>query len=230
MKFCVLLLAFSGLAPVWAGARYQLAYQVKANSLIRAVAAAAELTKWNSEGEDVVLEGAKLFVKGQKSGFILDAQKNELILLDHETKTFERTTPAELKRRIAADFPPGVEGILQMMYPAEGTPKTEVKIESLRAAGEGEMEALGEFRRRFGLVYIMPGVDTIVSFTPHLERRIAQLGREAQTPQALRFAIGKEGRILEATVEIKNYREEKIDPSLFLPPPSYRDAAQPPNI
>ncbi len=214
--------------PSWAGARYKLAYKVTANSLIRMVANAADLTKWESAGDEIVLEGTKIFVKGDKTGFILDHAQNELILLDHETKTFERTTPQALRTRIAADFPPGIEAILKSMYPATGKPSTEVAVTVLRAAEAGEKTQLHRYRAKFGLNYLLPGVDSIVAFTPHIEGRLAEIGKGEATPTALRFAIGGEGKILDARVEILDYREEKVSPALFEPPAGYSDVAKAP--
>lgn len=210
-------------APVWAGARYKLAYRVTANDLIKMVAKAADLTKWESKGEEVLVEGSKLKVWGEKSGFILDHATNVLILLDHETKSYERTTPAVLKQRIADDFPPGIQGILRTMYPANGKAATEVRIDPFRMAEPAEMRSLQVFRQKYGLSYLLPGVDTIIAFTPHIEKQVEAVGKGQETPVAMRFAIGKDGHILDAVVEVRDYREERIPASAFEPPKDYRD-------
>ncbi len=208
--------------PGWAGARYKLAYKVKTNDLIRVVAQAADLQRMESAGDEVVMEGAKLFVRGEKTGFILDLAKNELILLDHETKTYERMTPGAMKQRIGASFPPGVEGILRGMFPAEGKPMTEVKVEAVGEAGAPAL--LERFRARFGLVYLLPGVDSIAAFTPHIERRIAELGKGEATPLGLRFAIGSGGKVLDAEVRLIDYQETAVPAALFAPPAGYAPA------
>jgi hypothetical protein len=202
-----------------AGARYKLAYKVKTNDLIRMVAQAADLKRMESAGDEIVIDGAKMLVKGEKTGFILDLARNELILLDHENKTFEKMTPAAMKERIGSSFPPGVEGLLRGMFPAVGKPMTEVKVEPL-----GEVAApklIDQFRLRFGLVYLLPGVDSIAAFTPHIEKRISELGKAEASPMGLRFAIGSGGKVLDAEVRLIDYQEIPVPASRFAPPSGY---------
>lgn len=219
MKYFVVLLLLS--LPGWAGAKYKLAYKVKANDLIRMVAQAADLKKFESAGEEIQIEGSKVFVKGTKTGFILDLAKDELVLLDHEAKTFERMKPADMKARIGADFPPGVEGLLRRMFPADGKEFTEVQVSSTELAGAGEKRVLESFRAKYGLIYLLPGVDSIVSFTPSIETKLATIGKGEATPTAMRFAIGSGGRLLDAEVRLIDYEERAIPASVFQAPAGY---------
>jgi hypothetical protein len=105
------------------------------------------------------------------------------------------------------------------MFPAEGKPMTEVKVEAL-----GEVAApklLERFRARFGLVYLLPGVDSIAAFTPHIEKRLHELGKGEGTPLGLRFAIGNGGKVLEAEVRLIDYQEFAAPAALFAPPEGY---------
>lgn len=217
----LLLVVSAAVSPAWAGARYKLAYKVKANDLIRMVAQAADLQKFESAGEEIQIEGAKVFVKGTKTGFILDLAKNEMLLLDHEAKTFEKMRPTDMKARIAGAFPPGVEGLLRRMFQVDGKEFTEVQVSPTELAGAGEKRVLERFRAQFGLVYLLPGVDSIISFTPSIESKLATLGKGEGTPTAMRFAIGSGGRLLDAEVRVIDYEERTIPASVFQAPTGY---------
>jgi hypothetical protein len=219
MKYLALLVLLA--IPGWSGAKYKLAYNVKANELIRMVATAADLKKWDSAGEEVQLEGSRVFVRGDKTGFILDLAKDELILLDHEARTYERTKPAAMKARIAEAFPPGVESILRRMFPANGKDFTEVNVTPTALAQNGDKKTLARFRAKYGLVYLLPGVDSIISFTPSIESKLDSLGKAEATPLAMRFAIGANGKMLDAEVRLIDYREQPIPAAVFEPPPGY---------
>jgi hypothetical protein len=110
---------------------------------------------------------------------------------------------------------------LRRMFPADGKEFTEVQVSPVSLAGAGEMKALERFRARHGLVYLLPGVDSIISFTPSIGTRIDAIGKGEGTPTAMRFAIGSGGKLLDAEVRLIDYEERAIPASVFQAPAGY---------
>jgi hypothetical protein len=78
------------------------------------------------------------------------------------------------------------------------------------------------------MAYLVPGVESVISFTPHLEKAVARLAAGEATPAGMRVAIGRNGGILDAVVRVADFREEKIPATAFQPPADYRDITDSP--
>ncbi len=217
MKLLLIALLASNL---WGDARYKLAYRVKANVLIQLVAGMAGLSKMNSDGESVILKGSRVMVRGEKTSLILDYATGKMVLIDHVDKTFERLRIEDMQKRIAADIPgPMVDGLKRMFPGGGGGIVNEVKIERLGV--KSEMKTLEAFRAKHGLSYLLPAMESIVSLTPTVARSIEELRKGGELVEALRIQIGANGKIVDALVEIRDYREGVVEDKEFLPPADY---------
>ncbi len=207
---------------LWADARYKLAYRVKANVLIQLVAGLAGLSKMKSEGEEVILKGSRLMVRGEKSSLVLDYATGKMILIDHTDKTFERLRIEDMQKRIAADIPgPMVEGLKRMFPGGGGGIANDVKVE--RAGNKAGMKSIEAFRARHGLSYLLPAMESIVSLTPTVARSIDVVRQGGELVEALRIQIGVNGKVVDALVEIRDYREGAVKDKEFLPPADYTE-------
>ena len=218
----LLVLALLTTTSSWADARYKLAYRVKANTLIQLVAGLAGLSKLNSEGEEVLLKGSRLMVKGEKSSIILDYASGKMILIDHTDKTFEKLRIEDMKQRISGDLPgPMIEG-LKRMFPGGGTGiATEVRVERM---GEAQaMKSAEQFRARHGLSYIFPAMESIVALTPAVQKALDAIRTRGDLAEAIRIQLGVGGKVIDAFVEIRDYRESKVEESELQPPSGYAE-------
>ena len=216
----LLVLAVLATASSWADARYKLAYRVKSNTLIQMVASLAGLSKMDSEGEEVLLKGSRVMVKGEKTSLILDYATGKMILIDHTDKTFENLRIEDMKQRIAGDLPgPMIEG-LKRMFPGGGTGiATEVKVERL---GEvPAMKSAEQFRARHGLSYLVPAMESIVALTPAVQKALEAVRAKGELVEAMRIQIGAGGKVVDAFVEIRDYRESSVEEQELRPPSGY---------
>ena len=204
----------------WADARYKLAYRVKANTLIQLVAGFAGLNKLDSEGEEVLLKGSRVMVKGEKSSIILDYATGKMILIDHTDKTFEKLRIEDMKQRISGDIPgPMIEG-LKRMFPGGGSGiATEVKVE--RVGGIAVMKSAEQFRSRHGLSYLLPAMESIVALTPAVQKGLEEIRSRGELVEALRVQIGVGGKVVDAFVEIRDYREASVAEGELQAPAGY---------
>ena len=217
MKLLLIVLLASNL---WGDARYKLAYRVKANVLIQLVAGMAGLSKMNSEGEAVILKGSRVMVRGEKTSLVLDYATGKMVLIDHVEKTFERLRIEDMQKRIAADIPgPMVDGLKRIFPGGGGGIVNEVKIERLGV--KSEMKTLEAFRAKHGLSYLLPAMESIVSLTPTVAKSIDDLRKGGELVEALRIQIGANGKIVDALVEIRDYKEGVVEDKEFLPPADY---------
>jgi hypothetical protein len=205
---------------LWGDARYKLAYRVKANVLIQLVAGLAGLNKLNSEGEEVILKGSQLKVRGEKTSMILDYATGKMVLIDHVEKTFERLRIEDMQKRIAADIPgPMVDGLKRLFHSDGGSIANDVKIE--RTGIKSDLKTLETFRAKHGLSYLLPAMESIVTLTPTLAKSINEVRKSGELAEALRIQIGANGKIVDALVEIRDYRETAVEDKEFLPPADY---------
>lgn len=209
-------------SSLWGDARYKLAYRVKANVLIQLVAGIAGLSKLNSDGEEVILKGSRVMIRGEKTSLILDYSTGKMVLIDHLDKTFERLPIEEMQKRIAADIPgPMVDGLKRMFPGGGGGIANEVKIE--KAGDKTVMKSLEAFRAKHGLSYLLPAMESIVSLTPTVAKSIDAVRQGGELVEALRIQIGVNGKIVDALVEIRDYREVAVGVKEFQPPADYSE-------
>jgi hypothetical protein len=205
---------------LWGDARYKLAYRVQANAMIRIVAGIAGLSKMNSPGEEVLLQGSRLMVRGEKTSIVLDYATGKMILIDHTDKTFERLQIDEMRKRMAADIPePLVNGLRKLFPDGGGGMAHEVKVE--RSGNKGAMKSLEQFRAKHGLSYLLPAMESVVSLTPTVAQSIEGVRKNGELVEAIRVQVGASGRLIDAVVEILDYREGVVKDSEFLPPKDY---------
>lgn len=218
----LLVLALLTTASSWGDARYKLAYRVKANTLIQLVASLAGLSKLNSEGEEVLLKGSRLMVKGAKSSIILDYASGKMILIDHTDKTFEKLRIEDMKQRISGDLPgPMIEG-LKRMFSGGGTGiATEVRVE--RKGEPQAMKSAEQFRAQHGLSYLLPAMESIVALTPAVQKAFDVIRAKGDLAEAIRIQLGVGGKVIDAFVEIRDYRESKVEESELQPPAGYAE-------
>lgn len=207
---------------LWGDARYKLAYRVKANILIQLVAGLAGLSKMNSEGEEVILKGSRLMVKGEKSSLILDYATGKMVLIDHTDRSFEHLRIEDMQKRIAADIPgPMVEGLKRMFPRGGGGIANEVKVE--RSGDKVQMKSIEAFRARHGLSYLLPAMESIVSLVPTVAKSIDEVRQGGELVEAMRIQIGANGKVVDALVEIVDYKEGVVRDKEFLPPADYTE-------
>ena len=220
LKFllCCLLLA----SNLWGDARYKLAYKVKANLLIQLAARVAGLSKLNSDGQEVLLKGSRILVRGETTTMIVDYGTGRMIVIDHSDKTYERLRIEDMKQRIAKDFPPAlIDGLKSFFSGGAGGISTVVKAEEF--GEQEEMPSLARFRIAYGLGYLMPGMESIVPLAPSVDEGIKAVRKQGRLPIALRVQIGKS---LDAVVEIREYREGMVAEKEFLPPTGYEEVKE----
>jgi len=214
----IVLAAFS----LQADARYKLAYHVRTNGLIQIVAGLAGLSKMNSEGEEVLLKGSRLMVKGEKSTVLLNYGNGQMMLIDHTDKTYERLRIEDMRQRIEGDIPGPLINGLKRMFPGGGSGvAAEVKVE--RVSEQAKMPSLEAFRAKHGLSYILPAMESLVSLMPSVEKAVADVRAKGDLVQGLRIQIGAGGKIVDGMVEIKDYREAPVEESEFAPPQGYTE-------
>ncbi len=214
----------SGLLAVsclWGDARYKIAYKVKANLLIQLAARVAGMSRLNSEGEEVLLKGSRILVRGEKTTLMVDYGTGSMMVIDHSDKTFERLKIEDMKQRVAKDFPPALIDGLKNIFSSGGGVTTIVKVEE--SGDEAAMPSLLRFRKAHGLAYLMPGMESIVPLAPSVDQGIKAASDGGRLPSALRVTIGKS---LDALVEIREYREAKVDEKEFLPPAGYQEVKE----
>jgi hypothetical protein len=216
----LLVMLFAGC--LWGDARYKLAYRVKANGLIQLVAGMAGLSKMSSEGDEVLLKGSRLMVKGEKSTILLNYGTGQMMLVDHTDKTFERLRIEDMRKRIEADIPgPLIDG-LKRLFPGGGSGMASgVTVE--RVGDTARMKSLEAFRAKHGLSYLLPAMESLVSLMPSVEKAMAEVKTGGQLAEALRIQIGAGGRIVDAFVEIRDYRERPVEDSELMPPQGYAE-------
>ena len=83
------------------------------------------------------------------------------------------------------------------------------------------MKTLEAFRAKHGLSYLLPAMESIVSLTPTVAKSIEELRKGGELVEALRIQIGANGKIVDALVEIRDYREGVVEDKEFLPPADY---------
>ena len=217
MKFllCSLLLA----ANLWGDARYKLAYKVKANLLVQLAARLAGLSKLSSEGEEVLLKGSRILVRGEKSNVMVDYGTGWMMVVDHTDNTYERLRIEDMKKRIAADFPPALVDGLKSIFSGNGSSSAPV-VRSEREGEAARMPSLERFRKLHGLAYLAPAMESIVALVPSVDRSLKALRAEGRLALALRVQIGA---LLDASVEIRDYRETSVNDREFDPPTGYQE-------
>jgi hypothetical protein len=217
-----LLLALLLVGNLWGDARYKLAYQIQANGLIRLVAGLAGLSKLSSDGDEVLLKGSRMLVKGEKSSILLNYANGQMVLIDHTDRTFERLKIEDMRKRIEADIPgPLIEG-LKRLFPGGGSGMAvEVKVE--RIGDRAAMRSLAEYRARYGLSYLLPAMESLVSLMPGIEKAVMGIREGSELVEAMRFRIGAQGKILDGLVEIREYRESPVEESEMAAPQGYAE-------
>lgn len=214
----VLLIALS----LQADARYKLAYHVKANGLIQIVAGLAGLSKMSSEGEEVLLKGSRLLVKGEKTSLLLDYASGQMMMIDHTDKTYERLRIEDMRQRIEADIPkPLIDG-LKRLFPSGGS-GVAVDVQALRTGDVRKMRSLEAFRARHGLGYLLPAMESLVSLMPGIEKSLQTLRAGGELVEALQIQIGAGGKIVDSSVQILDYRETPVAESELAPPEGYTE-------
>lgn len=214
----VLLIALS----LQADARYKLAYHVKANGLIQIVAGLAGLSKMSSEGEEVLLKGSRLLVKGEKTSLLLDYASGQMIMIDHTDKTYERLRIEDMRQRIEADIPkPLIDG-LKRLFPSGGS-GVAVDVQVLRTGDVRKMRSLEAIRARHGLGYLLPAMESLVSLMPGIEKSLQTLRAGGELVEALQIQIGAGGKIVDSSVQILDYRETPVAESELAPPEGYTE-------
>lgn len=207
---------------LWADARYQLAYDIKANALIRLVAGLAGLSKLSSEGDEVLMKGSRMLVKGEKSSILLNYNNGQMMLVDHTDKTFERLRIENMRKRIEADIPgPLIEG-LKRLFSGGGSGMT-VEVRAERIGNKTTMRSLDAYRSKYGLAYLLPGMESLVSLMPGIEKTVASIREGGELVDAMRFQIGAQGKILNGLVVVKSYRESPVEEGEMAPPQGYTE-------
>lgn len=208
--------------PLQADARYKLAYDVKSSSLIRIVAGLAGLSRMSSEGDEVLLKGNRVMVKGEKSWMLLDYSNGMMLIIDHTDRTFERLPITEMRKRMEADIPgPLVDG-LKRMFPAAGKGMA-LAVQATRNGDKKEHRSLTAFRTKHGLGYLLPAMESLVALLPGLETAVTEIKATGDLVEAMRFQVGTSGKVIDATVEIRDYREAPVPESELMPPAGYAE-------
>ncbi len=220
MRLLCLALLFAQLLA--ADARYKLAYHAKANPLIQMVAGLAGVTRMSSDGDEVLLKGSRMLVKGEKSTIFLNYATGEMMLIDHNDRTFERLRIEDMRKRIEADIPSGLIDGLKRLFPGGGGGMaTAVKVE--RLGDPAKQKSLEAFRLKHGLSYLLPAMESLIGLLPGIQKAISELRAGGDLVQSLRIQIGAEGRIVDAVVDIRDYREAPVSESEFAPPQGYTE-------
>lgn len=218
----VLLLAIVLVGQVWADARYELAYAAKTNSILQLVAGIAGIGKMTSAGEEVLLKGSRIMVKGEKQTILVNYADGTMVLIDHTDQTFENLKIEEMRERIAADIPNVlVEGLKRLFPGGGGGTATEVSVE--RKGDAGRYRSIKAFQQKHGLGYLLPGMESVISLMPSVEREIGKVKSQGDLVEAMRIQVGEGGRLVDAAVEIKNYRESAVEESELRPPLEYSE-------
>lgn len=219
MRYLLLLFAAPAL---FADAHYKLAYTVKANSLIQMVAGLAGISRMSSEGDEVFLKGSRLLVKGEKSTILLNYASGQMMLVDHTDKTFERLRIEDMRQRMQGDIPtPLIEG-LKRMFPGGGSGVV-VGVKPERVENPVGRPSLESFRKKFGLGYLLPAMESLASLMPAVEKELATVKNGGELVDALRVQIGTGGKVIDGLVEIRDYREAPVDDAIFNPPAGYTE-------
>jgi hypothetical protein len=83
------------------------------------------------------------------------------------------------------------------------------------------MKSLEQFRAKHGLSYLLPAMESVVSLTPTVAQSIEGVRKNGELVEAIRVQVGASGRLIDAVVEILDYREGVVKDSEFLPPKDY---------
>lgn len=220
MKTLLLVILLAG--SLWGDARYKLAYRVKANGLIQLVAGLAGLSRLSSEGDDVLLKGSRLMVRGEKSTILLNYSNGQMMLIDHTDKTFERLRIEDMRKRMEADIPgPLIDG-LKRLFPGGGSGMAS-GVSAERLGDSVRMKSAEAFRAKHGMSYLLPAMESLVSLMPSVEKSMGEVRAAGQLVEALRIQIGAGGKIVDALVEIRDYRESPVEESELMPPQGYAE-------
>lgn len=213
-------LALAASLPLLADARYELAYDAKTNPLLGLVASLAGLSKLSSPGEEVLLKGSRVMVKGQKQTIVVNYGTGRMLLIDHTDRTWEDLPIEEMRQRVAADIPEALQSGLRRLFPAgNGGTATRVNVE--RSSDPVTRPSLERFRQRHGLGYLFPGMESILSLTPAVAGEIASVREAGVLVEAIRIQVGENGKLVNAFVEIRNYRESPVEEEEMRPPANY---------
>ncbi|MCX6612541.1 MAG: hypothetical protein NTW74_17025, partial [Acidobacteria bacterium] len=68
-----------------------------------------------------------------------------------------------------------------------------------------------------------PAMESIVSLTPTVAKSIDAVRQGGELVEALRIQIGVNGKIVDALVEIRDYREVAVGVKEFQPPADYSE-------
>ncbi len=213
-------LALAASLPLLADARYELAYDAKTNPLLGLVASLAGLSKLASPGEAVLLKGNRVMVKGQKQTIVVNYGTGRMLLIDHTDRTWEDLPIEEMRQRVAADIPEVLQRGLRRLFP-EGNGGTATTAIVERSSDPEARPSLERFRQRHGLGYLFPGMESIISLTPAVASEIAKLRQAGVLVEAIRILVGENGKLVNAFVEIRNYRESPVEEEEMRPPANY---------
>jgi hypothetical protein len=154
-------------------------------------------------------------------GLIANFAKDEFVLLDHDDKTWEKLNSAGMKARMTGDIPSPMLDLLNRFFPrGKGGVEVELKV----TAATEEHPTLDAFRQKYGMNYLIPGLDTVIGVAPGLAERFAALPAKETTHSGLDLLIGSGGRMMRGRVEILDYQEAPVPDSVFTIPAGYRDA------
>lgn len=215
--FCLL-----GAALLQADARYELAYQVKTNPLLGMVAALAGLDRLNSEGEQVLLKGNRVMVRGKKTSVVVNYGNGMLLLIDHQDKTWERLRIEDMSKRLAEDIPEGLIHGLKRLFPGSGG-GVAIEVIPERIGVVGESRSVLAFQKAHGLGYLLPAMESLLGLVPSLGSEVKKLEGRGEFVQALRMRVGVGGKLVDGFVEMKNYRESPVEESELRPPDGYTE-------
>ncbi|MBZ2186416.1 MAG: hypothetical protein K7J46_17050 [Bryobacter sp.] len=216
---CTLFLAA---ALLRADARYALAYRVKTNPVLTMVAALAGLDRLNSDGEEVLLKDSRVMVRGKKTSVVVNYGSGLMLLIDHQDKTWEQLRIEEMSKRLAADIPDGLIQGLKRLFPGGGG-GVAIEVIPERVGLKPEQRTVREFRKKYGLGYLLPAMGSLVRLVPSLDSEVDKLDKSGAELEALRIRVGLGGKLVDGFVEMLNYRESPVEEAEMRPPADYAE-------
>ncbi len=209
-------------ALVRADARYELAYRVKTNPILGMVASLAGLDRMNSQGEEVLLKGSRVMVRGKKTSVVVNYGSGLMLLIDHQDKTWEQLRIEDMSKRLAADIPDGLIQGLKRLFPGGGG-GVPIAVLAERVGLKPEQRSVRAFRKQYGLGYLLPAMGSLLGLVPSLEAEVRKLEQRDTELEALRIRVGLGGALVDGFVEMLNYRESPVEESEMRPPEGYAE-------
>ncbi len=211
-----------GAALLRGDARYELAYRVKTNPILGMVAALAGLDRMSSEGEEVLLKGSRVMVRGKKTSVVVNYGNGMMLLIDHEDKTWERLRIEDMSKRMAEDIPEGLIQGLKRLFPGGGG-GVAIEVKPERVGMREEQRSVKTFRSKHGLGYLLPAMGSLLGLVPSLGEEVKKLEESGVDVEALRIRVGAGGKLVDGFVEMVKYRESPVEESEMRPPEGYAE-------